>query len=133
MKNRFNSIMIIIVFMCMISSCEKESNVVPDKYAFEGEWNWIETTSGWSPPINPENLGHSISLIIDHTTYTMLVDDMFSEELSYEFKTDTNHFGSIIEYIKLEDGKRFNVYVDSTNLVLSDNLFDGNSWVYVRK
>lgn len=133
MKNRFNSIMIIIVFMGMISSCEKEEIVAPGKYEFEGEWSWIETTSGWSPPINPENLGHSISLIIDHTTYTMLFDNMFSEEWSYEFKTDTNHFGSVIEYIKLEDGTRFNVHVDSNNLVLSDNLFDGNSWVYVRK
>ena len=132
MKKLITLFLTLSVFMCL-TSCEKESIVAPNTYEFEGEWSWIETTSGWSPPLNPDSLGHSLSLIIDHTTYSTLVDDVLTDQWSYEFKTDTNNFGTPIEYIMLETGKRYNIIVDSVNLVLYDEWIDGASWYYVRK
>jgi len=78
-------------------------------------------------------LGHSLSLIIDHSTYTMLADDVVTDQFEYEFMTDTSNFGTLIEYILLETGMRYNVHVDSINLVLDDNWIDGAVWRYVRK
>jgi len=121
------------LLICLLISCEKESNVVPDPYEFEGEWIWVETTSGWGAPLNPDSLGHSISLIIDHTKYTMLVDNVISNQWTYEFKTDTSNFGTPIESILLESGKQYYITVDSVNLELWDGWIDGAIWHYVRK
>ena len=134
MKNLMVLFLTISICICFLTACEKESNVVPNKYKFEGEWSWVKTTFGWSAPLYPDSLGHSPSLIIDHSDYTMLTDDVITDRLKYELKMDTNNFGNIIEYILLETGKRYNIYyVDSVNLVLDENLIDGAVWYYVRK
>ena len=128
MKTLFTLSLSISLLMCLLSSCEKESIVAPIPYDFEGEWIWVKTTSGWADPLYPESLGHSISLIIDHTKYSMLVDNVVSNRWNYEFQTDTNNFGTIIESILLETGKQYSV-----NLVLDDGWADSSVWHYVRK
>lgn len=134
MKTRLALTLISSLFICLFTSCEKEINIVPTPYAFEGEWKWIKTTSGWAHPIYPDSIGHTLSLIIDHTTYTMLTDDMITDQLAYEFKTDTNHFGTLIESILLESGKQYYIQTaDSVNLILNDGWIDGSVWYYVRK
>ena len=134
MKTLFTLSLTIGLFMFLLTSCEKESNIVPAPYEFEGEWIWVETTSGWSAPLNPDSLGHSISLIIDHTKYSMLVDNMVTNQWNYEFKTDTSNFGTPIESILLETGKQYFITtVDSANLVLNDGWIDSSVWHYVRK
>jgi len=134
MKNLMALLLTIGCSILFLSACEKESNVVPKPYAFEGEWIWVETTFGWSPPLNPDRLGHSLSLIIDHSNYTMLTDDVITDQLTYEFKTDTSNFGTPIESILLETGKQYYIRtVDSVNLVFDDGWFDGPVWHYVRK
>ena len=134
MKILFTLSLTISLFMCLLTSCEKESIVLPKPYEFEGEWIWVKTTSGWSPPLNPDSIGHSLSLIIDHTTYTMLTDDMITDQLSYEFKTDTNNFGTLIESILLETSKQYYIQtVDSVNLILNDGWTDSSVWHYVKR
>jgi hypothetical protein len=115
---------------CFLTSCEKESS---EPYAFEGEWIWVETTSGWGPQLNPDKLGHSISLIIDHSKYTMLVDNVISNEWTYEYKTSTSPSGTISESILLETNVQYFITVDSVNLELWDGWIDGDVWHYVRK
>jgi hypothetical protein len=134
MKIIFTIILTISLFMCLLTSCEKESSVVPKPYEFEGEWIWVQTTFGWSPTLNPDSIGHSLSLIIDHTKYTMLTDEVITDQLTYEFKTDTSNFGAPIESILLETGKQYYIRaVDSVNLVFDDGWYDGPVWYYVRK
>lgn len=133
MKSPYTLLLTAGVFMFFLTSCDKESNALPDKYEFEGEWLWVETTFGWSPPLSPVSLGNSLSLIIDHTTYSLLVNDVVTDQWDYEFKIDTSHFGTPIEYILLETGMRYNVRVDSVNLQLYDQWIDGASWHYIRK
>lgn len=134
MKKLFTLSLTISLLICLLSSCEKEPTIVPTPYAFEGEWIWVETTSGWSAPLNPDSIGHSISLKIDHTKYTMLVDNVVTNEWTYEFKTDTSNFGTPIESILLETGKQYYIRtVDSVNLILDDGWTDSSVWHYVRK
>jgi hypothetical protein len=76
MKSLLILILPVSLFICFLTSCDKELNVVPEPYKFEGEWIWVETTSGWAAPLNPDSFGHSISLIIDHSKYSMLVDNV---------------------------------------------------------
>jgi hypothetical protein len=126
----------LLFLVTIIISCSDNDDNSVDKNLI-GTWSWVSSSGGIAGTTNtPATTGKNIDLkITSDNKYFYYTNGIISSQGTYQFSTQksivdgTNKTSIVFS----ADGERIIDKIDSSNLYLSDNYYDGFGSYYIKK